>query len=108
MGETEAEFQAAVIDLARLSGWLVHHTRPARTADGWRTPIQGDKGFPDLVLVHERTGRQLLVELKSETGRLSEDQLRWGRALMAGCGPNNYRVWRPSDWDELARELRGR
>ena len=27
---TEAEFQQQVIQLAKLRGWLVHHTRPAR------------------------------------------------------------------------------
>jgi len=28
---TEREFQRAVVELARLMGWRVHHTRPALT-----------------------------------------------------------------------------
>ena len=106
MRESEAQFQQAVVDLAQLKGWLVHHARPARTKDGgWRTPIQGDKGAPDLLMVNERTGRLILAELKSELGRPTGDQLRWGRALMAGCGPNCYRLWRPSDFPEIVVEL---
>lgn len=35
---TEAQFQAAVVDLARLAGWRVAHFRPARTSHGWATP----------------------------------------------------------------------
>jgi hypothetical protein len=45
---SEAAFTDAVIELARLGGWRVAHFRPARTASGWRTPVQGDgAGFPD-------------------------------------------------------------
>jgi hypothetical protein len=44
---SEAELQQNVIDMAHVFGWLVHAERPAMRADGtWRTPIQGDKGFP--------------------------------------------------------------
>ena len=48
----EAALQNAVIELAKLYGWKVHHTRPAQMPSGkWATPIQGHAGFPDLVLV---------------------------------------------------------
>ena len=64
---TEREFQRAVVELARLMGWRVHHTRPALTRAGeWRTPIQGDAGFPDLVLC--RPPRLILAELKRNAG----------------------------------------
>jgi len=64
---SEEEFQEAVIGYARLCGWKVHHTRPARTSKGWKTPIQGDKSFPDLVMA--RKGRLAIAELKSTKGR---------------------------------------
>lgn len=107
---TEAELQAMVVELAHLAGWMIQHTRPARTADGgWRTPIQGHKGFPDLVLVHERHGRVIFAELKSETGRVRPEQREWATALQATTGRSDvvqYRLWRPSDWDDIERTLR--
>lgn len=96
--QTEAEFQAAVIDLARLRGWLVMHTRPARTAKGWATPIQGDKGYPDLTLARHK--RVVFLELKSQKGRVSADQKHWLEELP------DANLFRPSDWDEIERLLR--
>lgn len=96
---TEAELQSVVIELAQLKGWLVHHDRPARTAKGWRTPIQGTPGFPDLVLA--RNGRVIFAELKSERGAMRGDQLRWMRELavedVRGADVE-LEVWRPEDW----------
>ena len=41
MTERERDFQRAVVELARLMGWRVHHTRPALTQRGrWITPIR--------------------------------------------------------------------
>jgi hypothetical protein len=97
---TEAEFMAAVIDYAHLTGWLVHHCRPARGANGWSTPIQGDAGFPDLVLA--RWGHLVLVELKRARPRplsVPAAQLAW---LKAGDGV----IWSPEDWPEIERVLR--
>lgn len=96
---TEAQFQSAVIDLAHYRGWLVHHTRAARTEKGWRTPIQGDAGFCDLVLA--RAGVVLLVELKAEKGRLSPEQKRWASQLGF-----RYRCWYPKDMPKIVKELR--
>jgi hypothetical protein len=103
---TERRFQGLVIEYARLRGWLVHHTRPAlRQSGGWSTPIQGDAGFPDLVLA--RRGALLLVELKSAKGRLSEPQRRWAEAFRGeGWGTAvQYRLWRPDDWPQVLEEL---
>lgn len=101
---TEREFTSAVIELARLFGWRVAHFRPAQTARGWRTPVQGDGiGFPDLTLVRERL---ILAELKTKRGKLSEKQTEWLDALRA-AGVECH-VWRPADWDEIERRLRAR
>jgi hypothetical protein len=99
--QTEAQFQKAVIDLARHTGWLVAHFRPARTEEGWRTPVSADgAGFPDLVLVRDLV---LYRELKSEKGRVRPDQQRWHEAL-ATAGAD-IAVWRPSDWPAIANTL---
>jgi hypothetical protein len=95
-GETEAGFLRAVIDLARLHGWLVYHPLPLRTAKGWATGTQGDAGFPDLTLA--KGGRVILAELKTDAGKLTELQQRWVRASGAA-------VWRPAMWAEIAATL---
>lgn len=103
---TESELQAAVIELARLLGYLVAHFRPAQTERGWRTAVQGDgKGFPDLVLAGR--GRVLFVELKGAAGKLSDEQVGW-LGLLKLSGAETF-VWRPRDWSSgaIERELRG-
>lgn len=101
--QTEASFQRQVIALARLRGWMVAHFRPARTARGWRTAVQGDgKGFPDLVLV--RPPRLVFAELKSERGKETAEQVLWMTSLRA-TGIEVY-VWRPSQWEEIEEVLR--
>lgn len=99
---SEAELLDAVVGLARTLGWKVTHFRPGRTRTGaWVTPIMGDAGFPDVVLAPgegRMGGRVLAIELKSEKGRVSDEQSAWmqalhGRQLTSG-------VWRPCDWLE--------
>lgn len=100
---TESQFQAQVIELARLLGWRSAHFRPALTARGWRTPVQGDgAGFPDTVLV--RRDRLVIAELKSAAGKVSSEQTAWLAALeAAGC---ETFLWRPTDLDDIAEVLR--
>ena len=98
---TEAELQNAVVDLARLLGYLVHHSRPAQNRKGkWSTPIQGDAGFPDLCIAGK--GRLLFVELKSEEGKMSVEQEVWRDelALASTWSANKIRwvLWRPQNW----------
>jgi len=97
---TEADWCAFVVQTARLYGWRVSHQRPARTAAGWRTAIEGDRGAPDLLLA--RGGVVLLVELKTDRGRLGPGQAEW----LAALGPHAA-VWRPRDRDAVISALRG-
>ena len=103
---TERDWQTRVIDAAKLFGWRYAHFRSARTAKGWKTAMEGDKGFPDLVLV--KPPRVIFVELKSDQGKLSIEQFNWMTALEAG-NVEAY-VWRPENWQEayltLAKERR--
>lgn len=91
---SEADWQAQVVALAKLYRWHVHHDRPAMNQRGqWSTPIQGDPGFPDLVLA--RRGRVLFVELKTDRGRLTGQQQAWHEQLQ---GTVECYLWRPRDW----------
>lgn len=95
---SEDDLKAAVLELAMLRGWMVCHVRPARSAKGWRTPIEGHKGLPDLILA--RGGRVILAELKGPKGRPTPGQRDW----LAAAGPNG-RLWNGNDWDAIAAEL---
>jgi hypothetical protein len=68
---------------------------------GWRTPMSGDPGFPDLVLA--RDGVVIVAELKSRRGQPTDDQKMWLEALGA-----HARLWRPQDWPAIEQELRRR
>ena len=93
-----------MIDLARLCGWRVHHTRPALTRRGrWLTPIQGDAGFPDLVLC--RPPRVIFAELKRVGARPTAAQRGWLDALHACAGVECY-LWTPEDWGAIVETLR--
>jgi hypothetical protein len=83
---TEAQLQDAIRELARIRGWMYFHPYDSRRS----TP-----GFPDLILVHPRTGQLIAAELKSATGRLTDAQKQWiGALYRAGI---DVRVWRPED-----------
>jgi hypothetical protein len=91
----EAELQTSVIALARVMGWRVAHFRPAKTWQGWQTPVGADgKGWPDLLMV--RPGQILAAELKSAEGTVTTNQHLWLNALES-AGVPTY-VWRPKDW----------
>lgn len=101
---TERDFQRQVTELAELRGWEYLHLRPARTADSWRTPVQGSlgKGWPDLVLA--RGSEVLAVELKSDRAKPTPEQVRVLSVLEhAGI---RCAVWRPADWERIEAVLR--
>lgn len=100
-GWSEAEFTTQVIRLARACGWVAAHFRPARTAGGWRTAVQGDAGFPDLILV--RAKRVVVAELKVKRGRPKPSQFRWLECFRAANVEAH--LWRPENWDEIEKIL---
>ncbi len=102
-GISENEFQKQVLQLAKLLGWRSAHFRPGITASGRHiTAVSGDgKGFPDLVLV--RAKRLLFVELKTNSGEMSEDQISWMADLfLTGV---EVKVWTPKMWSDIKSEL---
>ena len=104
---TETEFEQAVVDLAHIFGWMVAGFRPAMTGKGWRTPVKHDgKGYPDLTLVHP-CGAIIVAELKTGRGRRTPEQLAWADVFadVWANGVPVYRLWRPSDGDEIVQLL---
>ncbi len=101
---TEQRFQSMIVEMAHLYRWRIFHPRKSLTKAGrWITALQGDKGFVDLVLA--RAGNHVLFcELKTDVGRLSEDQERWRDVLLASGA--EYRLWRPSNWKSIEETLR--
>ena len=105
---SEKELTSKVIDVAHKLGYLAYHqqsavparmcTRCGATVRGGHSLIQGDAGFPDLVLV--RNGRILFVELKREKGgKLTPSQEQWLLSLGVAAlkAPNiKVQVWHPS------------
>lgn len=89
----EKVFQEQVVQLARHCGWLVYHTYDAR---------RSEKGFPDLVMV--RGARVVVAELKSASGRVTPEQMRWIEAFKRIPHIQTF-VWRPGDWDEVEATL---
>jgi len=79
----EYERQQRITQALRMHGWLHTHFRPLRTEAGYRTPLSGDKGFPDIVAVHPERGLLLFIEVKSDKGKLSPEQKTWIAALAA-------------------------
>ena len=104
---TEEELLSAIIQLAKRLGWMATHFRPARTAQGWRTPLEGDRGFVDAVVAHRQFGL-LLIETKSATGKLRPEQIAW-RDVLSGADEYRYFLFRPADWASgfIERVLKG-
>ena len=85
----EQDFQRTVIDMAQAFRWKVYYVPDSR-----RSP----SGYLDLTLA--RNGIIHFWELKSQKGRITPAQQEWLDAL----GPW-ARVYRPSDLDEIERQL---
>jgi len=105
VGVKEEDFLSQIIDLAHIYHWRIAHFRPAWTQKGWRTAVSGDgKGFPDCVLV--KPPRIIFAELKSEKGIVTPAQREWLDTLALLPRVEVY-VWRPGDFDGVAKTLGG-
>lgn len=102
---TEKQFQAALLEYARIRGWLCYHTYDSRRSAA---------GFPDLVLV--RGGDIIFAELKSKGGKVSPAQKHWLDTLAEAAFLINrvkdqspgveVVVWRPNNWPDIEETLR--
>ncbi len=98
---TEKELLANVRELAKLTGWLCYHTHNSQ---------RSEPGFPDLVLLQFGLNPRLcFIELKSQKGQLTRNQMVWGVQLAQLNKPVSYHVFRPADWLDgtIERILKG-
>jgi VRR-NUC domain len=92
---TEAELQAAVMDLARRYGWITYHVPDSRRVTA--------RGCPDLIMINEAQARVMFAELKAPKGKLRPEQTFWiGVLTAAGI---EVHVWRPSDLAEVIPKI---
>lgn len=105
---SERRFQGQVVRLAEMLGWRVWHdnaTNAPRACVVCRAPqavVRNAAGLPDLILI--RRPRVVWVELKSQRGKLTDDQWRYLEELKASR--QEAYCWRPSDWRTIERILR--
>lgn len=90
---SEKAWQDQLVQLATLYGWKHYHPFDSRRSVA---------GWPDLVLV--RPPELLIVELKTDHGRVRPNQQEWLDAL-AACGVE-VDVWRPRDFEAVHDRLR--
>lgn len=97
---TEQQFTNELLKWAKAYGWKRFHTRTSgRMSNGKAIPTtQGDKGFPDLVLL--RGKRLLFAELKVGKNKPSDEQLAWIAAL-DDIHTVEVHLWRPEQWSQI-------
>ncbi len=101
---TEQSFTTELLKWAKTYGWRSFHVRNSGHAG--MTAVQGDRGFPDLVLV--KPPRLIVAELKvqkagTKLGEPKPEQQRWLDALRI-VGAETF-VWRPENWSEILAVL---
>lgn len=101
---TEREYQKQIVELARMSGWVVfhHHDSRRQVAPGVFVGDKDAKGFPDLILL--RPPQVLVIEVKRELGKTTPEQDEWLQRW-SECGVPTF-VARPSTWPEVERAIR--
>lgn len=98
---TEAQWQQVVTDLAHACGFgCNHHRRSIGKGHRWTTATSV-VGWPDLTIYGH--GRLIFAELKTDTGKLTHEQVLVLASLR--CTPAEVYVWRPSQLDEIASLL---
>lgn len=90
---TEKDFQTSVLMLAGVRGWSTYHTFDSR---------RSAPGFPDLVMVRDHD--LIFAELKSEAGKVTDNQARWLDKLDHACIVH-AELWRPSSWPNIEAAL---
>jgi hypothetical protein len=93
---TETQFQDRIIGLCDWLHLKVFHV--VRSDKG----VVSSKGFPDLVI--SGPFGTIFAELKSDKGRITEEQVSW-LAMLARSQEHVY-LWRPSQWPQIEQLLR--
>ncbi len=90
-GESEKEFQARVVALAKSKGWRCFHPYDSR---------KSEEGYPDLTMV--RRDRVIFAELKVKGRKMTEAQIAWLNDLHEAA---EAYLWTPGCWNDIARIL---
>lgn len=90
----EATLLAQVRQAAKLCGFLIYHTYRSN---------RSEPGFPDLVLC--KPGRLIFAELKSATGKVTQEQATWLALLARSVPAVEVYTWRPQDFDSIVTIL---
>lgn len=108
---TEQQLANEILGWAKTFGWLAFHVR--NSGMGGMTQVQGDKGFPDLILARQHhLPRIIAAELKvgkagTQKGDPRPEQTQWLEALKLGSvGTIETYVWRPYDLPNIINILR--
>lgn len=102
---TELDYEQTILDMAKIAGWRRHGERPALSKKGYRTPIKGEAGWPDLILAK---GRQMIAaELKviRPDNKPTLDQIAWLERLDAIPGVTALVLWLPDEMDRFNAAL---
>lgn len=99
---TEAEWQEQVIQIAHLTGWRHLHVRRSIGKGRQWTTATNIIGWPDLLLWAPDRGF-IALELKSETGKATPEQLAVLRELEASGA--RTMIARPSDAHQVVALL---
>lgn len=104
----ESDWQKTVIDLLHLYGYRVCETRKARVqkhgVDVYRTPWGADgKGQLDLIAINRQLKSLIVIENKTENGRLSPEQKEWHDDWISVC--KDVYVLRPDNFEDLRNRL---
>lgn len=100
---SEKQYQSQITSLASNYGWRWAHFSDSRKQVRPGVFV-GDKdaaGFPDLVLV--RPPEVVVIEVKKELGKTTDEQEEWLAAFEA-CGIDAF-VARPSNFDLIVARL---
>jgi len=110
---SETTFLTQTLRESAQLGWLCHHIFEQgkrikcpnchQDIGGKTYARRTDKGFPDLMLVHPKSGRTLWAELKSEKGKVSANQKVWLNAL--ALQNEEVYLWYPHDTDVIVDTL---
>lgn len=98
---TEEELLIAITDALTLFGWRWMHLRRSDLAR-----VQGSQGWPDLIAIHPDRRLAMALELKTHTGRPTEDQAAWLAFLNLAGIP--ARIVRPMDLDLILEVITGK
>lgn len=99
----ELECEATILEAAQIAGWRRHGERPAMSKKGHKTPIKGEAGWPDLILV--KGAQMVCVELKRWPRTPDPAQIAWLEKLDKIPGVVALVLWVPEQMDEFNAQL---